>query len=394
MLDSMVRWGRHLRVRILTFFAVGALGFSQTSIYDRTPNTRAVLEGSKTVLGYRLSHDARTVIGADAVSGQILLRLPSVHRKAVPQLLGMLDHDAEIELFLGWLAPDSKPGDFENHIEIFRGKRGTEATLVHDFTLFGGPGGKVSFFQPPDARDAPAVLIDIVGGAYWGTTYLLAPDSQSIDRLFDASDYEFADLERDRVYELIAWNRRPFDVRCRFGIFAVRFYPEIFVRAGAGYRKAWPPADWPAPDGQLVDRFHIAVAALRSQDEARRNQERDSVPWGANFQIVAGLADLDGDGATELIVLQDRLRDEPNQALAVYRLDSKSFHLVAQTPLPPQRIAYLLAGTRDFSEGKEILVRTATRAKCEAGGEEASGTTEMAYILHGDRLQPAQPQKR
>ena len=110
---------------------------------------------------------------------------------------------------------------------------------------------------------------------------------------------------------------------------------------------------------------------------------------------MAGFADLDGDGTAELIVLQDRLRDEPTQTLAVYRLDSKAFHLVAQTSLPPQRIAYLLSGIQDSSEGKEILVRTATRAKCEAGGDpEGSGTAEMVYILHGDRLQPAQPQKR
>lgn len=370
-----------LCARILAFFAVGALGVCQTSIYDRTPNAHAALDGSETVVSYRLSADVRTIFDSDSASGQVLIRLPSVHRKAVPQLLGMLNHGADIELFLGWVDLKSELGNFEHHIEIFRGGRGTQAALVRDLTLFGGPGMAVRFFQPPDARDAPAVLIDIQGGAYWGATYILAPDRQSAVKLFSSSDYEFADLDRDGIYELIAWNRRPFDVRCMFGIFAVRFYPEVFVRAGASYRQIWPPPDWPFPDGRLTDSF--------------RKHERNGVPWEANFQIVAGFADLEGDGAGELIVLQDRLREEPAQVLAVYRLENKSFHLVAQTSLPPQSIAYLLDGIRDSSSGKEILVRTATPAKCEAGGgPEKAGTAEVAYILQGGRLLPAQPQKR
>jgi hypothetical protein len=238
-----------LCARILTFFALGAFGFCQTSIYDRTPNAIAALSGSETIVGHRLSPDGRTILGPDSSSDQVLIRLPPVRRKAVPQLLGMLNHGADIELFMGWADLESEPGNYEHHVEIFRGKRGTEAALVRDFTLYGGPGMLVNFFQPPDARDSPAVLIDIQGGAYWGTTYILAPDRQSVGKLFTSSDYEFADLDRDGVYELIAWNRRPFDVRCMFGIFAVRFYPEVFVRAGASYRKAWPPPDWPFPDG-------------------------------------------------------------------------------------------------------------------------------------------------
>ena len=329
------------------------------------------------VLGYRLSPDARMILGGDSLSSRVLIHLPSLHRKVVHQLLGMLQRGADIELFLGWVNAESKPGDFEHHIEIFRGRRGSEAALVHDFALFGGPVGRVSFFQPPDTRDTPAVLIDIQGGAYWGTTYLVAPDRQSVDRLFDASDYEFADLDHDGVYELIAWNRRPFDVRCKFGIFAVRFYPEVFVRAGGGYRKAWPPPDWTPRDFRLVDRA--------------RNHEKEGVPWGANLQIVGGFADLGGDGVAELIVLQDHLADEPSQTLAIYRLENKIFRLVAKTPLPPQRIAYLLSGIRDSLDGKEILVQTATHAQCEAGGDPRTlATVETAYVLRDDRLQPVQ----
>ena len=377
---------RHLGV--LTFFVIGALALSQIPI-DEPPNERAVLKGSKTVLAYRLSQDARTVT-MNSPTHETLIRLPSVARKAEPKLLGLLNHKAEIELFLGWVDPESKPGDFEHHIEIFRGRRGSEAVLVHVLTLIGGPTGRVSFFQPPDTHDAEAVLVDIQGGAYWGTTYLLAPDRQSVEKLFDAVDYQFADLDRDGIYELIAWDRRPFDMRCNFGIFGVRIYPEIFIRSGASYRKAWPPSEWVAADGQLETPFKRHETDFLDYQGVRRR-----VPWDAEFQIMAGFANLAADGVAELIVLQDRLRDDPAQMLAIYRLERGRFRLVAQTSLPPQRVAYLLLGIRNSPRGKEILVRTATPAKCEAGGiPEGSQIAETAYILDRDRLRPAQSRSR
>ncbi|MGA7414780.1 MAG: hypothetical protein WBW33_30200 [Bryobacteraceae bacterium] len=272
--------------------------------YYGTPNTRAVVWGRNTVLGYRLSHDARMVLGSDSPSGRVLIRLPPRHRQAVPELLGMLWHGSGIELFLGWVDPGSGSGNAAHHIEVFRGQRGGEAVLVHGFTLLEGAAIEgVTFFEPPDTRDAPTVLIDIQGGAYWGTTYLLSPDRRSLVPLFTFCDYEFADLDGDGVYELIAWNRRPFDVRCMFGLFEVRYYPEVFVRAGDGYRKAWPPRNWAAYNGSLTAPF--------------TGHEQDAVPWGANLQIVAGFADLAGDGVAELIVLQDHLQDEPNQARSI-----------------------------------------------------------------------------
>jgi hypothetical protein len=345
--------------RILAFFAVGTLGFSQSTLYGPPASTRATLQGSKTVLGYRLSGDTRTILGPASRSGQVLIRLPSVDRKAVPKLLGMLRHGADIELFLGWMDPNSEPGNFENHIEIFRGKSGTESTLVHDFKLFGGPGAMVNFFQPPDARDTPAVLFDVIGGASWATTYLLAPDRQSVDQLFQGSWYAFADLDRDGIYELITWGNRPNDQRCNFGLFGAQFDPEIFIRSGSGFQHAWP-----SPDFEYL-------------------------------QVVGGFADLYGDGATELIVLRDRPSDELAQSLAVYQLKNKAFRPVAQTSLPPQRIAFMLGDIRDSPNGKEIVVRTATPARYQAGGNpDARGVTGIAskaYIFRGGRLLPAPP---
>ena len=122
--------------------------------------------------------------------------------------------------------------------------------LLHDFTLYGGPGMSVAFFQPPGRPGRPGGAHGHSGRCSPGTSYILAPDRQSVAKLFTSSDYEFADLDRDGVYELIAWNRRPFDLRCMFGIFAVRFYPEVFVRA------------WRCPSKGLAA-FGLAVSGRR-----------------------------------------------------------------------------------------------------------------------------------
>jgi hypothetical protein len=147
------------------------------------------------------------------------------------------------------------------------------------------------------------------------------------------------------------------------------------VHAGNNYRKIWPPPDWPAPDSTLESGF--------------RNHERSDFAWLTNFQITAAFADLNGNGSAELIVLQDQLREEPAQSLAVYRLANHSFHLVSRARLPSESIAFVLSGIRDFGGAKEIVVRTATSARCDSGGAPyINGTAEVAYNLRNGRLVP------
>jgi hypothetical protein len=132
-----------------------------------------------------------------------------------------------------------------------------------------------------------------VGGAQRETPRGFSTAPRSIWRGW----YTFTDLDRDGVYELIKWGSRPNDLRCSFGLFGGQFDPEVFVRSGSGFQKAWPD-----PDFEYV-------------------------------QVVGGFADLNGDGTTEVIVLRDRPSDEPAQSLAVYKLKNKVFGLVAQTPM-------------------------------------------------------------
>jgi hypothetical protein len=361
---KLFKAARHLGIWVFTLLAVGPLGFAQRE--PDWPNSRAKVAG---LLGYTLSPDTRTILGTGSHSGEVLLRLPSVSRQGVAELAGMLQQGAGIEVFMVWQSLG--PQGFDNHIEIFRGTPGTEAALVHDFTLPGGPGARVIFFQPPDARDTPKVLLDIYAGTTYWTTYLLAPDRQSVEELFDASDYEFADLDGDGVYELIVSDGRWSDSAWCIDLFGFRFYPRIFVRNGAGYQMAWP------------------------------------LPGEANFRVAA-VHDLRGDGVAELIVLQD-LAGAYTPTVALYRLDQKVFRLVAQASLPDDRIAFTQIGLRDSIDGKEILVRTASPAgvvqppdalaranaahliselaQCDPEGP---GTTETAYILRADRLEPVQ----
>ncbi len=366
--------GRHLGIWVFTLLAVGPLGLAQRE--PDWPNSHATVAGSETVLGYTLSPDTRTILGTGSHSGEVLLRLPSVCRQGVAELAGMLQQGAGIVVCMVWQSSGAQ--GFNNHIEIFRGRPGTEAALVHDFTLLGGPYFRVSFFQPPDTRDTPKVLIDIYAGRLYYTTYLLAPDRQSVEKLFDASGYEFTDLDGDGVYELIVSDGRWSDSAWCIDLFGFSFYPRIFVRDGAGYQMAWP------------------------------------LPGEANFRVAA-VHDLRGDGVAELIVLQDRVgQGQPaTPTVAVYRLDQKVFRLVAQASLPADRIAFTQIGFRDSLDGKEILVRTASPAavvqppdalaranavhliselaQCDPKGP---GTTGAAYILRADRLEPVQYQKR
>src|SRR5271155_5609239 len=181
--------------------ALSALGFSQS------PKTRDGVQGSETVRGYRLSPDGRVVLDP---AGQIFMRLPAMKRKAVPELMGILQQAPDIELFLRRLDdPDPSSGATQFRLEVFRGRRGAEAALVHDFTMAGAYQW-VRFFQPPDARDSPGVFIDENVGSITMLTYRLAPDRQSMQELYASTGYgssEIIDLDGDGVHELVGWGR-------------------------------------------------------------------------------------------------------------------------------------------------------------------------------------------
>ena len=302
-------------VCLFAFLILGAVGFSQPST---PPRTVKAIEGSDTVQGYHLSPDGKVVLDP---YGQVLMRLP-LKQKALRELMGMLQDGADLELFLRRF--DDVDSQFR--LEIFRGKRGAEAKFVHDIPM-DGAFQWVRFFRPPDARDMPAVFVDVNPGSITLWTYLLAPDRQSMEKVFESSGAgggEFMDLDGDGVFELIGRGNGGSSI-CTFHLSprpGPGTVPQVFLHVGAGYRQVFPPRD---SDLGVVD---------------------------------ATFSDLRRDGVIEMITIQEGPPDKPSQTLA--------------------------AG------GREILIRSANHAECEAPNPEESGTV-TAYVLKGDRLEAVQP---
>jgi hypothetical protein len=214
-----------------------------------------------------------------------------------------------------------------------------------------------------------------MGGAYRSTIYVLSPDWTEIQKLSDGTDFDFADLDNDGIYEFIAWNRRPDGVHCDPGIFYTRFYPEVFVRVdGWRFRKAWPPADWSTP---------------RDQVNSAGQQRKLEPGSGPKIQVVGGFADLNHDGRVELICLEDRFQVTPKQSLTIYGFSEGSFHLVTRADVPAGQTAYLLSGVERTARGPEITVFAASPEQCKSGGWDPTGkgTLRIAYVYQDGRLE-------
>jgi hypothetical protein len=111
--------------RIVGLIGACVSGFCQTNIYHQTPNTHTVLLGTETTADYLLTLDRRAIVRRDASSHEAILRLPATYRDGVLEVLGILNHSDTVEAFLGWVDVQSDVGEFEHHIQIFRGTLGT-----------------------------------------------------------------------------------------------------------------------------------------------------------------------------------------------------------------------------------------------------------------------------
>jgi hypothetical protein len=258
----------------------------------------------------------------------------ALHLPNKAKLLGVFDwdRDGRTEIFAGWTRqlPGSKPWEpVENHLLVLRNEPGgrirvEKEHVIRDSTLL-----NVEFFVPPDRRDTIKMAVYMLGGAYWAEVYLLESGFEHPVHLKGATSFEFVDLSHDGVYEAVAWDRRPDDLRCHFGVFGIRMLPEIFVRDRTGYRSVWPlkKAEW--------------------------------------HEVMTLFADLDHDGTAEIVSLEDNRTDSTGaQRLAAYKMKGETFRRIAEAATPWPQIAYVF----DVMEGGRIALHTASQEKCREGG--------------------------
>ena len=141
---------------------------------------------------------------------------------------------------------------------------------------------------------------------------------------------------------------------------------------------------------KFIKRFgHLRIG--RPRMASSEVMQLKASPRGANFQIVGGFADLDGDTRRTHRSSGSSDRAVYANASAVLWIRARALSSDGANAVAPQRIAYLLWGIRNSPGGKQILVRTATPAKCEAGGD-AKGRARRRQHMHstGDRLQLVQ----
>lgn len=331
------------------------------------PEALQPIEGKDTVKGYVLRSD-----GAVVKAGSRTIVLEGVHPGS--SLLGISPANGSggRQIITGW----QEASDIY-HLQVFAAKRENSATAratvaVDDARAW------VRFFRPPGSRDEPITLIDVVGGATWTTTYRVRPDR--IEELFESNVYELIDLDHDGVYEFVAWWNRPLDIRCNFGICGMRVYPRVYAGAGDTYRQVWPAAEW-APYGGDTE---------RAVHEARRGADPGStMPWGAPLQIMGTFADVDADGAVELVALTDTLTPQQSpQYLAVYKLVKGSMRMVSRAELPASRTAYLLEGER-AQDGKPVMVVDMANEVACGGGQmpDDVGSIKAVYEFRAGRFE-------
>lgn len=359
--------------------------FAQYVVYPPNIKTAPVVRGADTLI--TLKFDAATHRIIDLVSKKTLLAFNDIAANPAPELLGVTHAgDTVVAVFdrperLN-VAQADPAASFAHHVGVWRGPSGGKATLAQSATLIGGPGAKVRFFiapaqSPHTSLVAPQIFVSIMQTADHEDVYQLRagtkPNAPPPAKLFRAYDYQFADLAHNGTYQIIAWRRQTYELRCNFAIESEHTYPEVYARKDGIYAKAWPLAEFVSPN-----------ADTRSREPGHA---RSTLPTGSPVQIQATFADLLGDGAYEIVALEDIVSETPQQRLAAYKFKDGSFQGVSRVFISPSKIAFLLTGVRTERGKPQIVVRQASPEKCKDGGDfDDPGTSELLFRFSDGQL--------
>jgi hypothetical protein len=338
--------------------------FRSLQIVSLLPALGSVVQGQSAELHAR--RDKELLNGYELRTGGRLFRKTTAMRSAVfvaqlslktvgkgATLVGVFDFDGDgyQEVFLAWTTSKNYP--FVHHFQVYR-IQGQDASLLGQFVFEGGPFANIAFYQPQGTADTSKTVFEVMGGAKWGTWYLLSPDGKSTQELGSGTDYHFIDLDKSGIYSLVTYKERPFEPVCTvFGYMSLNpgLFPEVFGKGGTGYTQIWPPADWLPYDFQLLDRLR-----------------QDPTPMlGKHYAVMAALYDIDRDGAAEIVALTDTVqRGDTKRTLETYKLSGGSLILKSQVAVAHQDMAVVIYGIRRLRKTTQAVVLFADPQNCGA----------------------------
>jgi len=211
----------------------------------------------------------------------------------------------------------------------------------------------------------------------WGTWYQLSRDGKSTQELGSGTDYRFIDLEKNGIYDLVAYKERPFEPVCTvFGYMSGTpgLYPEIFRKEGIGYKQIWPPVDWLPYNFQLIDQLR-----------------RDPGPLlGKHYVVMAMLYDIDRDGAAEIVALTDIvLRGDTMRTMQVYKVSGGSLILQSQVAVAHPDMAVVIYGIRRLRETRQAVLLFADPQDCARQAADPSLSLAAGFDFRQGQLTPA-----
>jgi hypothetical protein len=330
--------------------------------------------GEELLNGYELRTGGKLFRKATArQSAMFVAQLPLKTVSKPTRLLGVFDYDGDgqQEVFLGWTT--SQKDDSVHHFQVYR-IQGQDTVFLGQFAFEGGPISSIAFYKPPGTEDTPKTVFEVMGGAKWGTYYLLGPDGKGTQALGSGTNYHFIDLEKNGIYDLVVYEERPFEPVCPFGYMSLNpgLFPTIFRKEGPGYAKIWPPTDWLRYDFRLLDRL-----------------QRDPTPLlGKHYAVMAAVYDIDRDGAAEIVALTDVVqRGDTKRTLEIYRVSGGSLILKSRVAVAHPDMAVVIYGIRRLRDTAQIVLLSADPKDCASDVARTTGMYSLSRAEGFDFLQ-------
>lgn len=374
-----------LALIVCALLLVASSTIAQTVVFPPDIRTAPIIRGADTLKTHKFDQATHRIV--DITSNKTLLAFNDAASTPAPELLGVVRAgDTVVAVFDGIERLNvihAGPGSsYAHHVDVWRGLSGGSATRAQSATLTGGLGSKVRFFVAPaksvrTSLVAPQIFISIMQTTDHDDVYQLRagtkPNASPTAKLFRAYDYQFADFAHDGTYQIIAWRRQTYDLRCNFAIESEHTYPEVYASTNGKYTKVWPLAEFYSPDADA--------------HRLEPNRAPSPGPTGQPVQIQATFADLFGNGAYEVVSLDDTISETPQQSLATYKFKDGAFEVVSRVSISPPKIAFLLSGVRTEKGKPQIVLRQATPEKCKDGGDfDDAGTSELLFRFSDGQL--------